>query len=231
MSVFYDPQQTASFYPTYYAPPVGYVEAPPIVMSTAAPEKNPVAVLEEQVKDLQNKLRTALEYLHEANVLKPRYVILIEPEMEDVLVRKANPSDIFVGSSGLPGLQLGGPTEVARVQKQELYDDVITEQRQLQDGTWANVEVRVQKTRPKMRKTPIPMAKLPKGFDITEFTSETGSKLSPALLAALRRAAEKAPEPIRMAFEKATSAEWGPMVPQTTEVSSGYSPAGIGLLS
>ena len=219
-STYYDPTVQQPLYgsyvqPTYYSQPAGFVEQPPyITVTTAIPDQSAtlqksttVAELEGQVKDLQKKLRSALEYLQEASVIKPRYIILLEPEMEEVFVRKADPNDIFVN----PSLQPNGPVEVTRIPKQESYDDVITEQRQLRDGSWANVEVKVQKTRPKMRRTPIPVAKLPKGFDLTDFVSETGSKVSPELLNALRRSAEKAPELIRLAFEKATAAEWGPV--------------------
>ena len=191
--------------------PVGFVDPSLIVQPTATIETKSAEViqLEEQVKDLQKKLRSTLEYLQDAQVLKPRLVVLVEPETEDVVVRKghSNQSEIFFSALAAQTVS----SETVKVAKLETYEEVFVEPRQLPNGNWVNVELKVPKTRPKVKKTSIPIAKLPKGADITEFVAETGTKLSPDLLNALRRAAEKGPEHIRFAFANAQSAEWGPV--------------------
>jgi hypothetical protein len=203
--------QTVSFPQQYYAHPVVAehpVQSTPVIVGSSSKSED-VLRLEEQVRDLQKRLRRSLEFMQETQVLKPRQIVLLEPETEEATVRKHPTNDVFLGGQYYPTKEA---LEIVKIPKTEVYEESMFEPRLLSTGVWANVEVKIQKTRPIFKRTPIPIAKLPRGSDVTEYVSEIGTPLSPELLAALRRAAEQGPEPIRNAFSKAVAAEWGPVI-------------------
>ena len=220
-SAYYAPYAPATYaqttaYPqqAYYPHPV-VAEHPvhsPVVVAAAATKSDDVLRLEEQVRDLQKKLRRSLEFMQETQVLKPRQIVLLEPDTEEATFRKQPMNDVFLGGQYYPTKEA---LEIVKIPKTEAYEETTLEPRLLATGVWANVEVKVQKTRPVFKRTPIPIAKLPRGCDVTEYVSEVGTPLSPELLASLRRAAEQGPEPIRIAFSKAVAAEWGPVISPT----------------